>query len=59
MDVARTIHGQDGASDQITLTCRIDTLHEVDDYRPGGVLHYVLGQLLERSAPAGSADRAG
>jgi aconitate hydratase len=56
MDVACTIHRQDGASEQITLTCRIDTLDEVDYFRHGGILHYVLRQLLEHSAPAGHAD---
>jgi aconitate hydratase len=56
MDVACTIHRKDGASEEITLTCRIDTLDEVDYFRHGGILHYVLRQLLEHSAPAGSAD---
>jgi aconitate hydratase len=56
MDVACTIHRQDASSEQITLTCRIDTLDEVDYFRHGGILHYVLRQLLEHSAPAGSAD---
>jgi aconitate hydratase len=56
MDALCTIHRQDGSRDQITLTCRIDTLDEVDYYRHGGILHYVLRQLLERSAPAGHAD---
>ena len=27
------------------LLCRIDTLDEVDYYRHGGILHYVLRQL--------------
>ena len=56
MDALCTIHRQDGSREQITLTCRIDTLDEVDYFRHGGILHYVLRQLLERSAPAGSAD---
>jgi aconitate hydratase len=56
MDVACTIHRQDGSRERITLTCRIDTLDEVDYFRHGGILHYVLRQLLAASEPAGSAD---
>jgi aconitase A len=54
--VACKIHRQDGAREQVTLTCRIDTLHEVDDSPPGGVLHYVLRQLLAATEPVASAD---
>jgi aconitate hydratase len=42
MDVACTIHRPDGSRERITLTCRIDTLDEVDYFRHGGMLHYVL-----------------
>lgn len=56
MDVAFTIHRANGASEQITLLCRIDTLDEVDDFRNGGILHDVLRQLLLSAEPAGSAD---
>ncbi|CAG0973750.1 aconitate hydratase [Myxococcaceae bacterium] len=35
-----------GASDEIDLLCRIDTLDEIEYYRHGGILHYVLRQLL-------------
>jgi aconitate hydratase len=55
MDVACTIHRADGASEQITLTCRIDTLDEVDYFRHGGILHYVLRQLLA-ATPVGCAN---
>jgi aconitate hydratase len=54
--VAGTIHRADGSTEQITLLCRIDTLDEVDYFRHGGILHFVLRQLLEQSAPAGHAD---
>ena len=54
--VACTIHRKGGASEEITLTCRTDTLDEVDYFRHGGILHYVLRQLLAASEPAGSAD---
>jgi aconitate hydratase len=55
-DVACTIHRKDGSSEKITLQCRIDTLDEVDYYRHGGILHYVLRDLLEEAEPAGHAD---
>jgi aconitate hydratase len=47
MDVGATITRADGRKEEITLKCRIDTLDEVDYYRHGGILHYVLRQLLE------------
>jgi aconitate hydratase len=56
MDIACTIHRKDGSTTRATLLCRIDTLDEVDYFRHGGILHYVLRQLLEQSPPAGSAD---
>jgi aconitate hydratase len=46
MDVACTIHRADGASDSVTLTCRIDTLDEVEYFRHGGILQYVLRNML-------------
>ena len=45
MDVACTIHRADGTSVDISLMCRIDTEDEVDYYRHGGILHYVLRNL--------------
>jgi aconitate hydratase len=35
----------DGAKLEVPLLCRIDTLDELDYYRNGGILHYVLRQL--------------
>ena len=35
----------DGAELDVPLLCRIDTLDELDYYRNGGILHYVLRQL--------------
>ena len=55
-DVACTIRRADGSSEEVSLLCRIDTLDEVDYYRHGGILHYVLRSLLEQSEPAGHAD---
>jgi aconitate hydratase len=56
MDVAGTIRRADGSTESITLLCRIDTLDEVDYFRHGGILHFVLRQLLEHAEPAGHAD---
>ncbi|MGC2087267.1 MAG: aconitate hydratase AcnA [Bradyrhizobium sp.] len=35
----------DGALQKVPLLCRIDTLDELDYYRNGGILHYVLRKL--------------
>ena len=45
MDVACTINRADGSSENITLMCRIDTEDEVEYYRHGGILQYVLRNL--------------
>ena len=46
MDLACRIHRPDGSSEEIALLCRIDTADEVEYYRHGGILHYVLRDLL-------------
>jgi len=45
MDVACRINRADGSTQDITLTCRIDTLEEAEYYKSGGILPYVLGRL--------------
>ena len=47
MDVPLTIHRRDGTSEKIVLTCRIDTAEEVEYFKNGGVLHYVLRNLAQ------------
>ena len=47
MDVACRINYADGSSKDITLLCRIDTTDEVDYYRHGGILQYVLRGMLK------------
>jgi aconitate hydratase len=42
MAVSATITRRDGSRQTIGLTCRIDTLDEVEYYKHGGILHYVL-----------------
>jgi aconitate hydratase len=55
MDVTLRIHRASGESLEVPVLCRVDTLDEVDYLLHGGILHYVLRQLLARSAPAGQA----
>ena len=44
-DVAVKITRADGSVEDITVDCRIDTLDEVEYYRNGGILQYVLRNL--------------
>ena len=41
-----TIQRQDGQEEQIELLCRIDTQNELAYYKHGGILQYVLKQLM-------------
>jgi aconitate hydratase len=45
-DARVVITRADGSSQEITVTLRIDTPIEVDYYRNGGILPYVLRDLL-------------
>ena len=45
-DATLVIHGADGKSRRVPLILRIDTAIEVDYYRHGGILPFVLRQLL-------------
>jgi aconitate hydratase len=46
-DVPVKITRKDGSSETINVLCRIDTLDEVDYYRHGGILLYVLRNLIK------------
>jgi aconitate hydratase len=50
MDVTLTIARPDGKTDDVVLLCRIDTLDEVEYYKQGGILPYVLRDLLGKTA---------
>ena len=39
------ITSSDGTVQEVPLVCRIDTLDELEYFRNGGILHYVLRQL--------------
>ena len=45
-DVTLVIRRKDGTSKSVQLLCRIDTAIEVDYYRYGGILPYVLRELM-------------
>ena len=45
-DVTLRINRADGSSEEVTLMLRIDTPIEVEYYKAGGILPYVLRQLL-------------
>ena len=45
-DVLLTIHREDGSTQEVKLLLRIDTPIEVDYYQHGGILPFVLRQLL-------------
>ena len=47
-DVLLTIKRKDGSTQQVPLLLRIDTPIEVDYYRHGGILSYVLRELISR-----------
>jgi aconitate hydratase len=47
MSVTCHIHSTDGTAQEIALKCRIDTADEVEYYRHGGILHYVLRGLAK------------
>ncbi|HYS10015.1 MAG TPA: aconitate hydratase [Myxococcales bacterium] len=47
-DAKLTIHRANGKTEDVTVTLRIDTPIEVEYYRHGGILLYVLRQLLYR-----------
>jgi aconitate hydratase len=46
MNLALVITREDGSKEKIDVLCRIDTLNEVEYFKSGGILHYVLRQLI-------------
>jgi aconitate hydratase len=46
-DVTLVIHRPNGETEEVPLTLRIDTPIELDYYQHGGILPYVLGQLIK------------
>ncbi len=45
MDLLMVIYRASGQSDSVSVKCRVDTADEVEYYRNGGILHYVLREM--------------
>jgi aconitate hydratase len=50
MAVTVTVRRPDGRQESFVATCRIDTLDEVEYFRHGGILPYVLRNLRGQAA---------
>ena len=46
-DLTLVVRGKNGSRKEVTLLCRIDTSIEVDYFRHGGILAYVLRELMQ------------
>ncbi len=46
MSLPLRITREDGQQQEIEVLCRIDTVNEVEYFKSGGILHYVLRQLI-------------
>ena len=42
MELELVIHRANGGTDKTRVLCRVDTADEVEYYKNGGILHYVL-----------------
>jgi aconitate hydratase len=51
-DVTLVVRGKDGSRREIKVLCRIDTPIEIDYYHHGGIMPYVLRELLASAGPA-------
>lgn len=47
MTLTLDIQSEDGKQQKVEVLCRIDTQNEVEYFKAGGILHYVLRQLLK------------
>ena len=45
MDLRLVIHRASGQRDELSVACRVDTADEVEYYKNGGILHYVLREM--------------
>ena len=50
MELTMRIHDPDGSVREEPVICRIDTLDEVEYFRHGGILQYVLRSLVKQAA---------
>ena len=44
------INSKDKRSRSIRLLCRIDTIKELDYYKQGGILQYVLNSIIKKAS---------
>ena len=51
-DMTLAIRRADGTHQEVVVRCRIDTPIEVDYYRHGGILPFVLRGLISSAGPA-------
>ena len=49
IDLPCRIHRASGAIDTVPLLCRIDTLDELEYFRHGGILQYVLRGMMKKT----------
>ena len=49
-DVMLVIHRKDGSTERVTLTLRVDTAIEAEYLKHGGILHYVLRDIVAKAA---------
>jgi aconitate hydratase len=52
MDLTLVIHRKDGSTKEVPVLLRVDTPIEVDYYLHGGILPFVLRELLGSAGPA-------
>ena len=46
MNLTLVITRENGQQEKVEVLCRIDTLNEIEYFKAGGILHYVLRQLI-------------
>jgi aconitate hydratase len=46
MEMTMTVKGADGKTQDVKLLARIDTLDEIEYFRNGGILQYVLRNMV-------------
>ena len=46
-DITLNIHYADGKTKDVVVLCRIDTLDEIEYFKNGGILHYVLRNIAK------------
>ncbi len=59
MKVEMIITRNDGSTQMVPLLCRIDTLDELAYYKNGGILHFVMKNLLQGSIAASNQKNSG